>query len=462
MKRQNYVIISLFMLAFTFFLACEDNQPIADFTIINNNCEAPCEVGFSNFSTNADAFSWDFGDGNSSTLSEPTNEYTEAGTYTVTLSAFNGLEVDNFQLTVTVTEPALQASFTSDSTSCTAPCSIQFTNTSIGATSYQWDFGNGITSTQTSPSHSYTQGGNYIVKLKAFNGNLVDSTQQVISILNPAIPQAVADFQMDQTTCPAPCTIQFTNTSQNADTFEWDFGDNIISRDESPAHNYAAAGIYIVTLKASNANNSDSKSVEITITAPDACVGLVCQNGGTCFINQNGEPECDCPDGYEGVNCEIIDYCFGVTCPPNVTEDSPVYDETDGNCYCYCNPGYEGENCELLSRDKFLGSYYASDVCTSGEFDYEVTITESLDDNAFFINGLSNFDNPPVSIKAILIDSYQFQLPLHVDATADGDRQIQGDTWGSINPDTGIIAVSFSIYFPDGSVDACTTVLQPQ
>lgn len=60
-------------------------------------------------------------------------------------------------------------------------------------------------------------------------------------------------------------TVTFTNESVGADTFAWDFGDGSTSDEENPVHTYAAAGQYMVTLTASNSDNTDDAEVQVTI-----------------------------------------------------------------------------------------------------------------------------------------------------------------------------------------------------
>ena len=64
-------------------------EPNANFTVINSGCEAPCTVMFTNTSDNADTYEWDFGDGQTSSISSPEHYYETPGTYTITLTAFN-------------------------------------------------------------------------------------------------------------------------------------------------------------------------------------------------------------------------------------------------------------------------------------------------------------------------------------------------------------------------------------
>lgn len=79
------------------------------------------------------------------------------------------------------------------------------------------------------------------------------------------IVEPKADFSFSGTGNYPPCTITFTNKSQNANYFSWDFGDGGSSSQRSPNHKYNDSGIYTVTLRASNSNGTDviTKTVNI-------------------------------------------------------------------------------------------------------------------------------------------------------------------------------------------------------
>ncbi|MEX0967286.1 MAG: PKD domain-containing protein [Bacteroidia bacterium] len=74
----------------------------ADFTITNNNCEAPCDVVFNNSSSNATSYHWDFGDGDTSTETSPSHTYLSDGDYEVTLTANSAGESKTISKTATI------------------------------------------------------------------------------------------------------------------------------------------------------------------------------------------------------------------------------------------------------------------------------------------------------------------------------------------------------------------------
>jgi PKD repeat protein len=126
---------------------------------------------FTNTSTGTDplTYSWDFGDGGSSTAENPTHIYAAPGSYTVTLTSTNPLGSDVFTSMIFVASPA-QAGFVHNGPIYLWETAV-FTNTSTGSPplSYLWDFGDGFTSTAENPTHQYTTAGIYTVTLTVTN-----------------------------------------------------------------------------------------------------------------------------------------------------------------------------------------------------------------------------------------------------------------------------------------------------
>jgi PKD repeat protein len=145
--------------------------PTADFTADVTEGTAPLTVQFTDQSTgDPTSWSWDFGDGGSSTAQNPLHEYATAGTYTVSLTVTSEAGTDTLSIGdyITVTGSAVgpTADFTSDVTSGDAPLTVQFTDRSTGEPiSWVWDFGDRSTSTEQNPQHTYVKKGSYTVSL---------------------------------------------------------------------------------------------------------------------------------------------------------------------------------------------------------------------------------------------------------------------------------------------------------
>jgi gliding motility-associated-like protein len=206
------------------------------------------------------SFVWDFGDGSPriTTGTAPGfHNYAGPGTYNVRLiltdtGYCNAPDSLTIQLRVAAN---VKAQFTTPPVGC-APYNAVFTNTSLAGQTFQWDFGDGTTSTATDPTHLYNIAGSYTITLIANDPNtcnLTDTTRLTITVFdNP-----VADFS----TTPDPplenTPTSFTNlSSADAIRFKWDFGNgdtlNTITR-LPIQHQYNATGTFNACLTAYNA-----------------------------------------------------------------------------------------------------------------------------------------------------------------------------------------------------------------
>jgi len=246
--------------------------PVASFVSTVNTGTAPLTVQFVDSSTNSPtSWAWSFGDGNTSTLQNPSHTYVTAGTYTVTLTATNtgGSNTISSAGHITVTYAIPVASFTSNVTSGTTPLYVAFTDTTTNSpTSWSWYFGDGGTSAEQNPTYEYTYAGTFTVMLTVANdaGSDTESTTGYITVTSVTTP--VASFTADVRSGTIPLTVQFTDTSSYTPTsWEWSFGDGSSSTEENPVHTYTTAGSYPVTLTVTNAGGTHSATVSSYITA---------------------------------------------------------------------------------------------------------------------------------------------------------------------------------------------------
>ncbi len=219
-------------------------------------------VSFNNTSNNATSYSWDFGDGNSSTAANPTHTYATDGTYDVTLTATNPCgSVTSMETVVIVTAPT--AGFSADNVSGCVPLIVQFNNqSSANATGWSWSFpgGNPATSTMENPTVTYNTAGTYDVTLTVTNAAGMDiSTQTSYITVDPMPSPSFTVLRSD-------FTANFTNTSTDATSYSWDFGDGNSSTDVNPSHTYTMEGTYIVTLTATNPCGTMTFTQEVEIT----------------------------------------------------------------------------------------------------------------------------------------------------------------------------------------------------
>ncbi len=199
-----------------------------------------------------ESWEWTFGaDLGTSTDPNPTFVFTEAGLHNVKLvvtDSWGCRRAKNIVGAVEVTDPV--ADFSADTLGCTW-AGMSFTNTSQGvALDHFWDFGDGETSTDENPIHTYANEGIYSVCLTVTDKYDCVSTHCRENSIDIADP--VADFSVDSTfaSCP-PLPVNFFNESTNASSFTWDYGDNSgLSNLDDPSHIYTIPGVYNVTLKA--------------------------------------------------------------------------------------------------------------------------------------------------------------------------------------------------------------------
>ena len=246
--RVNYIVVS------------DPPPPVVDFASDKTNGIPPLAVVFTNLSTGATYFTWDFGDGNFSTDLNPTNIYSYAGTYTVILTATGAggtsqLIRANYIL---INEPPPVVDFVADITNGTLPLTVNFANLSSGASSFSWDFGDGNVSTDWNPQNVFTNVGSFTITLTAIGTGGTNQLARTNYIVVNSPPLPVVNFAASPTNGVAPLTVFFTNLSSGADSFIWDFNDGDASASLNPAETFTNAGVYTVTLTAIGPGGTNS------------------------------------------------------------------------------------------------------------------------------------------------------------------------------------------------------------
>ncbi|GAB5538734.1 MAG: hypothetical protein Salg2KO_08370 [Salibacteraceae bacterium] len=204
-------------------------NPTADFTSDATLDCAPLQVQFTDASTGASSLLWDFGDTTGSTLTNPSHIFENTTqfitNYTVTLiaTAPNGCTDTASEVVTVYPEPLFGFSIVPDS-GC-SPLVVQFP-VAIGAVLYQWDFGDGNTSTGPNPTHTYinntTNNQNFTVQLIATSPfGCVDTVQGEVTVF----PIPTANLTPALSFGCSPLSVAFTNGSTGGTTYSWDFDD---------------------------------------------------------------------------------------------------------------------------------------------------------------------------------------------------------------------------------------------
>ncbi len=226
-------------------------NPIANFSTTNACLNV--NASFTDASTvstgSITSWRWDFGDGNTSTLQNPTYRYSGAGTYLVTLTVTtnNGCQSSVTKSITVYTLP--EANFVAQPVCQNA--AMKFVNASAigaGTMTYEWDFAGQGTSTQKDPSFTFTGFGSFNIRLIATsNFGCKDTIVRDVTVN----PNPVASF-----TVAPRCigdTSNFVNTSSVAsgsiNEYYWNFGDTTFSGLSNPSHQYAYPKTFNVSLR---------------------------------------------------------------------------------------------------------------------------------------------------------------------------------------------------------------------
>jgi PKD repeat protein len=219
---------------------------------------------FSNNSIDATSYLWDFGDGQTSTLTNPVHTYATSGNYTVVLTAINICGSTTYTRVVGVFVKPI-ATFTNTNSVGCLPLSVTFTSTSTeNPTGYFWFFPGGSPNTSSSAlpvTVSYAFAGTYTVTLVAVNQSGRDTIikTNLVVVSGPPITNFTYTRNIRTITC--------NNTSTNAVSYAWNFGDGGTSTLQNPSHTYAVDGVYTVTLVSTNLCGTSTQSTTITVNS---------------------------------------------------------------------------------------------------------------------------------------------------------------------------------------------------
>ncbi|MEZ4983372.1 MAG: PKD domain-containing protein, partial [Saprospiraceae bacterium] len=224
------------------------------------------QIDLNNLSSGADSIVWDFGDGNSSDLENPTHTYANPGTYTVKLSIFNPCGMKMLSKLVEIQVFPI-AGISSNTLGGCSPLQVSFESINQGSGwTYEWTFpgGSPTMSNLAKPVITYANKGRFDVFLKVTNALGADSItlREYITVLD--LP--VADFQSNVN----GLDVDFTFTGE-ATSWTWAFGDGSAANTRNPSHSYQGNGAFLVQLIAENICGRDTiEKTVYTGFAPEA------------------------------------------------------------------------------------------------------------------------------------------------------------------------------------------------
>ena len=257
----------------------------------SNGC-IPLPVNFSSTVNSVGYYLWDFGDGNTSILANPTHNYTTDGYYIVNVR-FEDLSgcVDSFDFNITP-HPVPVANFNPiQLDTCLLPVNYNFKNITNGGVSYQWDFGDGTSSPITNPTDSlnpksYTNAGNYDIKLLTNNSfGCADSITK--SIFIKPIPNSDFDvLQLDS--CILPASYSLVNNSTGAVLNSWNLGNGATTNNPNfNSYSYNNSGSYDISLVVMNSYGCLDTSINTVNILPIPQVDFSYFKQDTCVLPSN-------------------------------------------------------------------------------------------------------------------------------------------------------------------------------
>lgn len=267
------------------------NGATADFDIDPKQCKN-VPIHFTDKSTTKTSstivsWTWDWSDGSAqetfTTLpADITHTYAAFGDYQVTLTVKDNTGCEH-SISRTVHIAEMAAAFGGPSNIACLNTPFQFSNSSYNTPlTYEWDFGDGGTSTEATPAHTYTVPGKYTVSLTVQSP--VGCRESVSTTDFLRVPNPIADFTLPAVAadvCP-PIQLTFTNNSSDYVSSAWDFGDKGTSTEQDPTHNYIRPGNFDVTLvvySEGGCKSSVAGPKRISIAGPDGTFSVTPEKG---------------------------------------------------------------------------------------------------------------------------------------------------------------------------------------
>ncbi|MFM9919167.1 PKD domain-containing protein [Lacisediminihabitans sp. H27-G8] len=243
--------------------------PMAAFTSTATNLTVATDA---TSSTDSDgsivSYAWDFGDSSTASGVTASHTYAAPGTFTIALTVTDNSGATNtvsHSVTVLAANIAPVAAFSSTTNSLTASFDSSASADSDGTiASYAWNFGDSTTGSGASPTHTYLQPGSYVVSLTVTDnrGGTNTVTHSVTVVAANVAPTAA--FSSTASNLTASFTASASNDPDGTiASYSWDFGDSSTGSGVAPAHTYAAAGTFTVSLTV-----TDNQGATNTVTHP--------------------------------------------------------------------------------------------------------------------------------------------------------------------------------------------------
>jgi gliding motility-associated-like protein len=313
-------------------------------------------VSFNNLTPGEWDYLWNFGDEtSSSSKNPPPHEYAESGKYEVVLQAFSNDCEASATKTISIIPMIPAIDYGQNQSGC-PPLSVNFFNNTLDATTYLWAFGDGNTSLQDAPTHTYHTSGTYQVKLTAQGpGGVATANDVTIEVYdNP-----VALFEPVPKVVYIPGDeVSFVNRSEGGSSYIWYFGDNSTSTNFSPNHLYIQTGTYDVTLQVENDEGcTDERTILNAVKA---------EQGGEIELPNAFTPSKSGPTDGQYTFGERTNHVFYPFVQKGIVEYKLQIFSRWGELIFESNDVTQGWN-----------GYYRDEICPQGVYIWRVTATYS-------------------------------------------------------------------------------------
>ena len=265
---------------------------------------APFTVDFLANGVNAQGYYWDFGDGDTSTLEDPTHVYSDTGTYTVMVIGYDSITcaglafLDTSYATITVLDGNVNTFAGAETSICTGD-TIQLGATAVSGLTYQWTPSLGLSDDEISNPLAFPDETTTYI-LEASNPNCSGTDTVTITV----VEKAPSDFTVELTPACEGVHAKFTNTTTDAAQYFWDFGGEATSTEANPEHNYDVFDnndtitlITINSLGCADTLRFDTSGIQLINIFPDSIPNIFTPNGDAlneCFITGIGTAYDDC------------------------------------------------------------------------------------------------------------------------------------------------------------------------
>jgi len=389
------------------------SKPKARFGVASTFGCSPFTVQINNNSLGANStYYWDFGNGHKDTTFAPGplnytyNTGNTIDTITIQMIAVNECGSDTQSIDIRIAPNIIRPQININSSELfgCAPHIVSFINSTSGATSYTWDFGDATpplitNNNQVIVTHTYTDSGTYTVRVDLTNGCSDTTVFRTITVYR----KPIAAFTASAAVYCLGDTIKVNNASSNANSYTWFWGDGQSSTGPNPVHVYRVAGNYTIFLRAERTNNS----------------GLVCYDTTVRFITVLIRPDVRVQSNVAVVNC--APFTLDVSSPGIINETATwyIYDSTvtpslvvvNGTTaqYTFNKPGtffakfiaVNALGCKDSSMVNFTVRGTPVAAFTPGDFNIC-----TLDTTIAYVNTTTYNDNGPLSYRWI-VDNLQ-------------------------------------------------------